>query len=325
MSIRCLVALLLAVGLTGCATYRNTSQVQDGPGLEFKAADLKDFRENQNSVLEELGTLAGADKSPKPEQWSDVILAGMDYADSKCEAYMHALFRLNRDKKTVISQTGLLGTATAGLMGAAKSAAEDVAAVAVLFGLTSSTVDNLTSNLLYELDPSSVRTLVKELQSKFRGGLPTDYSSRPAAMRVIRAYAMLCVPANIEAEVNLAVKGSAPGGKAGNAETGQPPEVTNAVSVNVSDPALVRNTSENTAAADLDRKRAMTRALGNAAVTPAMLRSTLMAAGVSAADIPTAPDAARIRLASLVRAARTPAEIDKLHAAFKTGGMPGIQ
>jgi hypothetical protein len=230
MLIRCLAALLLAVGLTGCATYRNTSQVQDGPGLEFKAAELKTFRENQNAVLEELRALAGASNPPTEAQWNNIILAGMDYADGRCEAYMHALFRLNRDKKTVIAQTGLLGTATAGLMGAAKSAAEDVAAVAVLFGLTSSTVDNLTSNLLYELDPSSVRTLVKALQAKFRSGLTEGYDSRPAAMRVIRAYAMLCVPANIEAEVNLAVKGSAPEGNSGDPKTGQPPEVSNASS-----------------------------------------------------------------------------------------------
>lgn len=230
MLTRYLLALLLVVNLTGCATYRNTSQVQDGPGLEFKAADLKTFRANQDELIKELYALAGTGNPPHNGQWQDVIQAGMDFADSRCEAYMHALFRLNRDKKTVIAQTSLLGTATAGLMAAAKSAAQDVAAVAVLFGLTSSTVDNLTNNLLYELDPSSVRTLVKSLQAKFRSGLTEGYDSRPAAMRVIRAYAVLCVPANIEAEVNLAVKGSAPEGNSGDAKAGQPPEVSNASS-----------------------------------------------------------------------------------------------
>jgi len=220
--------LLLAVILSGCATYRNTSQVQDGPGLEFKAADLTTFRANQDAVLTELMAMAGLDQDTLGQGWDHVIDAGMDFADSKCEAYMHALFRLNRDKKTVNAQIGLVGTATAGLMAAAKSAANEVAAVAVLFGLAGSTVDNLSSNLLYDLDPSSVRTLVKTLQSRYRSNLQTGYGSRPAALRVIRAYAMLCVPANIEAEVNLAVKGSTPFVNQGDPGTGQPPEVSNA-------------------------------------------------------------------------------------------------
>lgn len=219
--------LFLVSALSGCATYRNTSQVEEGPGLEFKAVELKGFRDNQDRVLEQLTAMAG----PAPgggAAWDRVIDAGMDFADSKCEAYMHALFRLNRDKKTVTAQIGLLGTATAGLMAAAESAAKEVAATAVLFGLASSTVDNLSSNLLYDLDPSSVRTLVKTLQSRYRSGLQPGYDSRPAALRVVRAYAMLCVPANIEAEVNLAVKASTPFANQGDPSTGQPPEVSHA-------------------------------------------------------------------------------------------------
>jgi hypothetical protein len=225
-----IAGLILACTLSGCATYRNTTQVQDGPGLEFKATELKGFRDNQEKVLEQLYGMAGVtpDNVGNNGNWDRVIQGGMDYADSRCEAYMHALFRLNRDKKTVMAQVGLTGTAVAGLMAAAESAAKEVAAVAVLFGLASSSVDNLSSNLLYDLDPSSVRTLVKALQATFRERLELGYSSRPAALRVIRGYAMLCVPANIEAEVNLAVKRSEPIGEPGNAQTGQPPQVSNA-------------------------------------------------------------------------------------------------
>lgn len=220
----------LACTAAGCATYRNGVQVQDGPGLEFRAREVEAFRANQDQVVAQLVQLAAVDSPPAPAQWDQVIDAGMDFADAKCEAYMHALFRLDRDRKTVNAQIGLLGTATAGLMAAAQSAAKEVAAVAVLFGLAGSTVENLASNLLYDLDPSSVRTLVKSLQSSYRANRQPGYTTRAAAMRVIRGYAMLCVPANLEAEVNLAIKKSAPVADPGEPALGRPPEVSNAES-----------------------------------------------------------------------------------------------
>lgn len=238
LSIRA-AALLLAAALSGCATYRHGARVDEGPGLEFKAKEIEEFQANQNEVLGRLQAMAGLAGEPQGADWDRVIEAGMDFADSKCEAYMHALFRLNRDKKTVNAQISLFSTAAAGLMGMAESAAKEVAAVGVLFGLANSTVDNLASNMLYELEPSSVRTLVKTLQMGFRERLQPGYSSRPAALRVIRAYAMLCVPANIEAEVNLAVKKSVPAATDGNPSTGAPPEVSNAAVTPVSFKAQV--------------------------------------------------------------------------------------
>ena len=231
---RLALCLCLSV-LTGCATYRSATVVQDGPGLSFSPAEITSFRENQDKVLDELYALAAVDKADGKAtvvggNWDAVIDAGMDYADVRCEAYIHALFRLNRDKKSVTNQLGLLGGASAGLMAAVDAAARNVAAVAIGFGLASSTVDNLASNLLYELDPSSVRTLVKSLQAHYRAAKGQGYASRPVAMSVMRGYASLCIPANIEAEVNVAVKSSSPMTTQGSPSTGQAPVVSNAES-----------------------------------------------------------------------------------------------
>lgn len=230
-----LALLVCLLALTGCSTYRSATTVQDGPGLSFKPEEIASFRESQDKVLEELYALAAVDKADGKStvvggNWDAVIDAGMDYADVRCEAYIHALFRLNRDKKSVTNQLGLLGGASAGLMAAVDAAARNVAAVAIGFGLASATVDNLASNLLYELDPSSVRTLVKSLQSHYRAAKGNGYASRPVAMSVMRGYAALCIPANIEAEVNVAVKSSSPMSTPGNAETGEAPVVSNAES-----------------------------------------------------------------------------------------------
>lgn len=224
------LSLSLGCALAGCAAYHNSVQVKDGPGSEFKAAEVQNFRLNQDAVLAELVALSrpgAVTPSSGTPDWDAVIQAGMDYADSRCEAYMHALFRLNRDRKTATTQIGLLGAATAGVMAAVESAARDVAMVAIAFGLASSTVDNLSGNVLYDLDPSSVRTLVRSLQAGYRAGIPKGYTSRPAAVNVIRGYAAICLPSNIEAEVNLAVKKAQPTTQPGDASTGQPPVVSN--------------------------------------------------------------------------------------------------
>lgn len=224
------LAAVLACGLQGCATYRNISQLENGPGTEFSKDELRTWRDNQDKVLAELSLAAGMPSGtnpPTPAQWDEVIRAGMDFADRKCEDYLHALFRLNRDKRTTVSQIGLLGAASAGVLAALDVAARNVALTAIGFGLAASSVENLSSNLLFELDPSSVRSLVKTQQTAYRALLGSGYASRPAAMTALRGYAMLCVPANIEAEVNLAVKRSQPDTQEAKPREGQPPVVTN--------------------------------------------------------------------------------------------------
>lgn len=243
------VVLWSTLGLLGgCAAYDRTSLVASGPGADFDAGEVSAFRAAQDRLLTELIIAArppeppagGAAPAAATEAtataaipgsggvtWDQVIRVGMDYADVRCEAYLHALYRLDRDKKTAVAQTGLIGSATAGVQAAVGSAAKEVAIAAILFGLAGSTIDNVAGNLLYELEPSSVRTLVKALQAQYRANLGSGYPDRPAAMTALRRYAVLCVPANIEAEVNLAVKKTQPEAKPGDPSNGQPPLVTN--------------------------------------------------------------------------------------------------
>ena len=221
------VALILGAG--GCATIRNTGVLSKGPGVELSAEEVAQFTERQTRVLTELKKAADSETD-----WDLIIAAGMDYADRQCEDYLHALFRLNRDRRTAVAQVGLFGAATAGLMAAAQTAAKTVAATAVVFGLTSASIDNLSSNLLFDLDPSSVRTLVNALHEKYRQALGRGYKDRPAAMRAIRQYATICVPANIEAEVNLAVKKAQPNVTQADPEKGRTPTVSNADMVSTS-------------------------------------------------------------------------------------------
>jgi hypothetical protein len=230
-----LLILLAVVLLSGCSAMHNINVVKNGPGYEFDPDRVRQLRETQDRALAELYLDAGFPQGTTPvnaNDWTRVIESGMNYADSRCEEYLHALFRLNRDRKTTVSQIGLLGTATAGVMAAVESAAKEIALVAIGFGLASGTIENLSSNVLYELEPSSVRTIVKGLQQAYRDNLGTGYSTKPAAVAAMRGYAALCVPANIEAEVNLAVKKAEPDTMKAEPTKGRPPVVTHASLVN---------------------------------------------------------------------------------------------
>lgn len=242
------VVLLLAACealLAGCAASGRVDLANEGPGTDPDPTEMAAFRTAQDKLLIELiaaatppTTAANAPATTRVSggsiiphtggvTWDQVIRAGMDYADRRCEDYLHALYRLDRDRKTAVAQTGLLGGATAGVQAAAGAAAKEVAIVAILFGLAGSTIDNVAGNLLYQLEPSSVRTLVNAQQLQYRAKLGEGYLDRPAAMNVLRRYALLCVPANIESEVNLAVKKTPPEVKPGDPSKGLAPVVTN--------------------------------------------------------------------------------------------------
>ena len=244
--VRTLVHLAaVLVLLSGCAAAGRVDLVKNGPGTDPDPTAMANFRGEQDKLLIELiaavtppTTAASAPATMRVTggaviehtggvTWDQVIRAGMDYADRRCEAYLHALYRLDRDRKTAVAQTGLLGAATAGVQAATGAAAKEVAIVAILFGLASSTIDNVAGNLLYQLEPSSVRALVNAQQLQYRANLGAGYLDRPAAMNAMRRYALLCVPANIESEVNLAVKKTQPEVTPGKPSLGVAPVVTN--------------------------------------------------------------------------------------------------
>jgi hypothetical protein len=230
-SLATFLKLLATVGmclLSACSMYNQSTLVRDGTGVDFDATQISEYRANQETVLEELKLLAGVEtmKEGDKEAWGKFIRAGINYADRQCEQYLHALFRLDRDKKTAVSQIGLLGTAAAGTLGVVEAAAKEIALTAIGFGLLGSTVDNLSGNLLYELEPSAVRSLVRGLQNQYKQGVVAGYDNQVVAFSVIQGYISICLPANIEAEVNSAVQLSEAHGSEGSAVRDQPPSVS---------------------------------------------------------------------------------------------------
>nr|VFJ91524.1 MAG: hypothetical protein BECKLFY1418B_GA0070995_102614 [Candidatus Kentron sp. LFY] len=221
------LSLAILLGLTsGCASWIASPEsklAHSGPGTIIEQERIEKYADQQTQVLVQLRTMAG--ETSNPPNWDKIISAGLQYSDVRCSDYLEALYSINKQLKADVRDVNATGTFATGLMGIAKSAASEVAAVAVLFGYAEETIGNSGSRMLFELEPSALRSLVEGSQKAFRGALPTGYD-RAGAFSVIREYAVLCLPSTIEAEINNAAKNAKPRAASGDSTKGEPPKVS---------------------------------------------------------------------------------------------------
>lgn len=145
------------------------------------------------------------------DDWQLVVRAGINAIDEQCEKYIDAIFWADRGLRTAGSQINLVGATTATLMGIFSAPGGAIAATAAAFGFGTQGMTNFSNGLLYKIEPSGIRKMVKRSQSAYRDGVEERmqvYNSRPAAVAAIQGYLSLCLPASIETQINEAVAAS---------------------------------------------------------------------------------------------------------------------
>lgn len=202
-------AFTIAVMLSGCATVRTDYGYYKGNTPDLQSADIAKFAQEQNNVIQQLSALAGTTVPTDRGDWRPLVDAGMQYADVRCSRYMDALFWLNRARETSSKQIEYVGAATSALLALVKATKTLIGIAPLGFGLVDQTVNNVGQGLLYNLDPSAVAALVAKQQATYRDAIKdTNYTTRVAALQAIQQYTMLCLPVNIEAQVNQAIGNS---------------------------------------------------------------------------------------------------------------------
>jgi hypothetical protein len=146
------------------------------------------------------GTIAG-----RHPAYSEVVAAGIHYADVRCERYMDALVHFNRIRETSSRQVNFAGAASAAALTILKASTELIGLAPLGFGLVDQTINNIGRGLLYDLPPHVVKQLVERQQDAYLKAVAKEYTSRPHAMQAIQGYATLCLPSTIENEVNRAI------------------------------------------------------------------------------------------------------------------------
>jgi hypothetical protein len=154
---------------------------------------------------------AGLQTSPRPrdDDWQLVMRAGVYEIGRKCDQYLDALFRFNREQRA--SRQGLAAAAAASgaIMGIAGATVEALAITAASFGLASSLFDASVNSVLFTIEPSALRNVALQGREKYLNKLrDVEINTRPDMLIALQGYLTQCSPAAIEANINNAASGA---------------------------------------------------------------------------------------------------------------------
>jgi hypothetical protein len=198
---------------SACATLEESARTKAKYYLankpDFDQADYTDFATRDAALVEALEQGAGVKNLQDGQDWNPIVHEGMRYVDRRCDRFMDALFWLNRVRETSSNEIRYVGAGASALLALVKASRELLGIAPIGFGFLDQTLNNVGQGLLYNLDPATVRDLVAREQKEFKKAIEaTNYTKRQAALETVEQYAALCLPVNIETEVNRAIANS---------------------------------------------------------------------------------------------------------------------
>jgi hypothetical protein len=131
----------------------------------------------------------------------------MNDIDRRCDGYLSWLDNRRRwigpfHQQILDTQTATVAILAATLVDPTKA----IAVVGAAFGFASHTFTNFNNRFLFEVEKSTVQSVVLTRQQEFRKDLPIIINNRPAAIYALRQYLRLCMPMTIETQINTTVK-----------------------------------------------------------------------------------------------------------------------
>lgn len=207
----------LAVLLSGCDTL-DGRYIREGIGTDLYAPEVINSARLQDVyfgyicnqaglAVEQVGDVLVCQEPVVSRNWAMVVQAGMNDIDRRCDGYLTWLDNRRRSIGPIHQQ--ILDSEAATLAIIAATAVDPTKAIAVVgaaFGLAAHTFTNFNSRFLFEVEKSTVQSVVLTRQQKYRETLPATIDNRPAATYALRQYLRLCMPMTIETQINTTVK-----------------------------------------------------------------------------------------------------------------------
>ena len=202
------LSMISLSGVTGCSALNHMNALNGGMDATMSSNEIAAYAANQEAVYQALLTLAGLPDQPaSTEEWNQLIMAGVQYSNQKCENYLDAVNWSKQGSQRESSLLGQSGSFTNGIMGISKASARELALTAAAFGYARAGFDTLNEDVLAGLEASSVRTVVHTMQQQYVERIHANqYTNRVGAFNALQGYIRLCMPGNIAAEANQAVR-----------------------------------------------------------------------------------------------------------------------
>jgi hypothetical protein len=210
-------AIVIAITATGCDPL-DRRYLREGIGTDLATPELAEAAALQDIyvgyICQEAGllvTLRGSvpvcEEAPVTRNWTVFVQAGLNDIDSRCDAYLTWLDNKRRSVGPIHQQIlDSQGATVAILAATAADPTKAIAVVAAAFGLAAHSFTNFNSRFLFEVEKSTVQTVVLTRQREYREKLPVNIDNRPAAIYALRQYLRLCMPMTIETQINTTVK-----------------------------------------------------------------------------------------------------------------------
>jgi hypothetical protein len=206
----------LAVSLSACSSTQDIHFAASGIGTNVYSDDSAEQYRMNKTYFGHLCAMAEIPHSMGPENgpyclynefgvsdWNTMVQAGINDIDLRCDAYLSWLDNRKRSEAPLLKQLSDTATRTQAILRFAGSTNLAIDVVAQAFGYAADSVINYNSRLLFEIDTSTVQALVLGRQNEFREGLTQiAFNNKPAMEHALRSYLRICLPFNIETEVN---------------------------------------------------------------------------------------------------------------------------
>ncbi|MEJ2117139.1 MAG: hypothetical protein P8Y36_04220, partial [Alphaproteobacteria bacterium] len=213
-------AILALAGslLAACHGPSEVDYFRIGIGTELNWSGLAEATKRQEEYIGFICNQAGLSPSVSrgipycnnahfsSREWGIFVQAGMNDIDRRCDAYIAWLDNKRRSSEPLLKQLSDTSTAVGSIMRVAGSGADAITIAGIAFGLAADTFTNVNSRLIYDIDHSTVQTIVFNRRNEYRENiLKTTIDNRPAAVHALRSYLSLCMPYTIETDINTTI------------------------------------------------------------------------------------------------------------------------
>ncbi|HWU63472.1 MAG TPA: hypothetical protein VN112_15745 [Ensifer sp.] len=175
-----------------------------GPSPTISANAAQESANAQTAIVEAFRSASG-----DAGDYFGATLIGFNFVDEQCDAYLQALYVLDRERDSTKTGLNAVAQVTNAILGITPASKLTMGVVTQAFGLGGQFADDLLKGYLYGKSPAVISHVVDVLRDKYRtdtASAKSDINSSgvPLAYAYIRGYLKLCLPSTISASIDNA-------------------------------------------------------------------------------------------------------------------------